>query len=166
MKTFVLTFLFALPAFALSAGQTAPEFSAKNQNGKLVKSADLKGKNVVLYFYPKDQTPGCTREAAEFSKLHDKFKAANAVVLGVSRQDQASHREFIKAQGIPFDLLVDEKGEMAEKFNIGLIPVVGMHKRETVVIGADGKIAKIYTDVEAEGHAQSVLNDLPKSPKK
>ena len=158
----LIAFLLSSFAFAVTAGDAAPEFQAKNQDGKTVTLADYKGKNVLLYFYPKDQTPGCTREAQQFSQMHSKFAKANTVVLGVSKQDEASHKEFIKVEGIPYDLIADVDGAVASKFGIGTIPIVGYTKRESILIGADGKIAKVYKDVDPDAHAKDVLADVEK----
>lgn len=160
----LLTALLSTFTFALSPGDVAPDFSAKDQNGKAVSLADFKGKTVLLYFYPKDQTKGCTREAQEFSALHAQFAKANAVVLGVSKQDEKSHQEFIKAEKLPFDLIADTDGSVARAFGIGTLPLVGYTKRESVLIGPDGKVAKVYRDVDPEKHARDVLADVKAIP--
>src|SRR4051812_23472017 len=96
------TLLGGNPAFALEPGQAAPEFSAKNQDGKTIKLSELKGKPVLMYFYPKDDTPGCTKEACSFRDEYAKFKQKGAVILGVSAQDEASHRKFREKYHLPF----------------------------------------------------------------
>src|SRR3989338_4863444 len=104
---------FAPLIMAISAGVPAPNFAAKNQDGKEMHLSDFKGKFVLIYFYPKDDTPGCTKEACDFRDSFTKVKKLNAVVLGVSRQEAASHKKFIAKHKLPFDLLVDHDGEIA-----------------------------------------------------
>lgn len=150
----------------LSSGDTAPDFSAKNQDGKLIKLSELHGKPVLLYFYPKDDTPGCTKEACNFRDRHGQLLKLGAVIFGISRQDEKSHQEFRKKFHLPFDLLIDDKGEIAKKYGIGTMPVVGFHHRQSVLIGADGKIAKVYSKVDPDHHPDEVLKDLEELSKK
>jgi peroxiredoxin Q/BCP len=145
---------------ALKPGENAPDFSAKNQNGKEIRLADLKGKYVLLYFYPKDDTPGCTKEACQFRDGFAQFGKHNAVVFGVSRQDSESHKAFIAKHKLPFDLLVDTDGKLAQSYGIGSIPVMGLDKRESVLILPNGKVAKIYTGVDPDTHSKQVLQDI------
>ena len=144
----------------LTQGQPAPDFSAKNQDGKEIHLADLKGKFVLLYFYPKDETPGCTKEACQFRDGFATFQRHNAVVFGVSKQSGDSHKAFIKSHKLPFDLLVDEDGKLATQYGIGSYAVIGMLKRESVLISPNGKIAKIYKEVDPETHSKQVLQDI------
>ena len=102
----------------LKIGQKAPAFKLKNQNGKLIKSSDLKGKNIVLYFYPKDLTPGCTIEACDFNENLARIKKKNTVVLGVSFDNEKKHQKFIDKYDLGFDLLVDDTKEIAKKYEI------------------------------------------------
>jgi thioredoxin-dependent peroxiredoxin len=150
----------------ITPGQPAPDFSAPNQDGKTVKLSDLKGKPVLLYFYPKDDTPGCTKEACNFRDEFSKFKESGTVILGVSRQDQKSHQEFKKKHRLPFDLLVDKDGALAKSFGVETMAVVGYHKRQSVLIGPDGKVARFYADVDPQKHTQEVLKDLQELKKK
>lgn len=150
----------AMFLMSMSPGDVAPEFSAKNQNGDVVHLSDYKGKFVVMYFYPKDETPGCTKEACSFRDAYSKIKALNAVVLGVSRQDEKSHQEFITHHKLPFSLLVDEDGKIAEKYGVGKMPVIGLLKRESVLIGPDGKVVKFYESVNPEKHVDEVVTDI------
>lgn len=140
----------------------APEFSVPNQDGKVVHFSDFKGKFVLLYFYPKDDTPGCTKEACSFRDEFAEFKKIDAVVLGVSGQDQKSHQKFKAKHRLPFDLLVDSEGELAKKFEIGTMPVLGWTKRKSILISPEGEILKAYNDVEPKEHAREVLKDIQK----
>jgi peroxiredoxin Q/BCP len=147
---------------ALEEGSKAPAFSLKDQDGNTVKLADLAGKQVVLYFYPKDNTPGCTTEACDFRDEHSALKKAGAVVLGVSPDSEKSHQGFIKKHGLPFPLLVDTDHAVAEKYGawgekslygrkfMGII-------RSTVLIGPDGKVKKAWPKVKVDGHVDDVL---------
>jgi peroxiredoxin Q/BCP len=148
---------------ALTAGQDAPDFSARNQDGKTVHLSDYKGKFVVLYFYPKDETPGCTKEACNFRDSFQKLKAVNAVILGVSRQGEKSHQEFKAKHHLPFDLLADEDGSIAKTYDVGSIPIIGLDRRESVLIGPKGKILRIYKDVDPSTHTQEILSDIEKA---
>src|SRR6478672_4717328 len=120
--------LLALTA-GLPAGSPAPDVAAPNQDGKLVKLSELKGKPVLLYFYPKDDTPGCTKEACSLRDDYSRFQKAGAVILGVSRQDAESHKAFRAKYHLPFDLLTDKDGSFAKAFGAETMPVVGYHKR-------------------------------------
>ena len=153
------------PARALSEGDKAPDFSLPSSSGKGVKLSDFKGKNVVLYFYPKDDTPGCTKEACTFRDNLTKFGALDAVVLGVSKDSLDSHEGFIKKYGLNFTLLSDEDltvnnlyGTWVEKENYGR--KYWGTERSTFVIGKDGKILKIFRKVKVDGHEQQVLEAL------
>jgi peroxiredoxin Q/BCP len=159
--TFALFFSFgSQSAFALSAGDAAPSFSAPDQDGKSVTLADYKGKYLLLYFYPKDQTPGCTKEACNLRDQFTEFKKNEISILGVSVQDAKSHRQFREKFHIPFPLLVDENGELAKKFGIEKYPVVGLLKRQSVLIGKDQKVVQIYHDVDPDTHTAEVLKDV------
>lgn len=149
----------------LEAGDKAPDFSLPSSSGKSVKLSDLKGKNVVLYFYPKDDTPGCTKEACTFRDNLPKFGAMDAVVLGVSKDSLDSHADFIKKYGLNFTLLSDEDlkvnnlyGTWVEKENYG--KKYWGTERSTFLIGKDGKIKKIFRKVKVDGHEQEVLAAL------
>lgn len=155
----LLIFLSAI-SFALTPGTSVPEVSAKNQNGKLVKMADQKGKYVLLYFYPKDNTPGCTKEAQELRDVHPSFKKLNAVVFGVSKQDESSHKKFIQEHSLPFDLLVDSDGSFAKSMGVEMTMMGLFHKRQSLLIGPDGKVIKFYADVQPASHALDVLKDI------
>lgn len=142
----------------LSVGAPAPEIEAVAHTGEKVKLSELRGKPVVVYFYPKDNTPGCTVEAQEIRDSWDEIAATGAVVIGVSTDDEASHKEFAAQQNLPFLLLPDADGSIARKFGVPLKN--GRARRVTFVIGADGKISKVFPDVTPKGHAQEILSAL------
>lgn len=149
----------------IEEGKKAPAFSLKDQSGQTVKLTDFSGKYVVLYFYPKDDTPGCTKEACSFRDEHSKLKKAGAVVLGVSPDDEARHVKFIEKYELPFTLLADTEHAVAEKYGawgeknnygkkyMGIV-------RSTFLIGPDGKVAKVWPKVKPEGHGEEVLEAL------
>lgn len=151
----------------LSSGDRAPDFKASNQDGKMVHLSSLTGKPILIYFYPKDDTPGCTKEACQFRDEYSKFKKLGAVVLGISTQDSKSHQSFRLKHQLPFDLLVDKDGSIAEKYGIKKTSILGFHflSRQSVLIGADGKIVKFYSEVNPNTHANEVLADLEKMKK-
>lgn len=147
----------------LEKNQPAPEFSSPNQDQRDVRLADFKGqKNVVLYFYPKDDTTGCTIEANEFTRLASDFAAQDTVVLGVSKDDCASHQAFIDKYGLKVDLLADTSGELCEQYGVWQekekngIKKMGI-VRSTFIINKAGILEEAQYGVSAEGHAQEVL---------
>lgn len=149
----------------LKAGDAAPEFSAATNGGGRLSLADLRGKNIVLYFYPKDDTPGCTKEACAFRDHFAEFQKRGAVVLGVSTDLVKSHDKFAQKFKLPFTLLADEDkrivqayGVWGEKSFMGR-KYLGTH-RVTFLIGPDGKIKKIWPEVKPEEHAAEVLAAL------
>lgn len=144
----------------LAPGTAAPDFTAKNQDGKAIHLADFKGKYVLLYFYPKDDTPGCTKEACNFRDGISVLQKHGAVVLGVSKQDEKSHQEFRAKYKLPFDLLVDSDGQVASAYGISSMPVVGYFKRESVLISPTGKVLKFYKGVDPEVHSKQVIQDI------
>ena len=151
----------------LEVGDKAPEFEALNQDGVKVALKDFIGKNVVLYFYPKDNTPGCTTEACEFSANYDQFIKNDTVIIGVSPDSVKSHAGFIAKQNLKHLLLSDEDKEISKLYGVWQVKknygkeYLGI-VRSTFVIGKDGKIAKIYKSVKAKDHAAKVLADLAK----
>jgi peroxiredoxin Q/BCP len=142
---------------ALEVGIMAPLFSAVNQDGDTIKLEDLRGKWVVLYFYPKDDTPGCTMEAKGFEQLREEFEREDAVILGVSRDDEKSHKEFCTKYGLNFHLLADKDGKIIEAYKAKGIPFT---KRITYLIDPEGKIAFVWEKVNPSGHAKEVLEKL------
>ena len=152
-------------AITLEAGDQAPAFALQDQDGKTHSLEDYAGQTVVLYFYPNDDTPGCTKEACSFRDQFGAIEEAGAVVLGVSTNDAGSHQKFREKYDLPFPLLVDEGAQVAsaygawgEKVLYGKT-VIGM-TRSTFIIGPDGKLTKVWKQVKAEGHAEHVLKAL------
>ncbi|MDX2244160.1 MAG: thioredoxin-dependent thiol peroxidase [Leptolyngbyaceae cyanobacterium bins.302] len=150
---------------SLNIGDPAPDFSLLDASGNLVSLSQLKGKRVVLYFYPRDNTPGCTKEACAFRDAYDQFQALDILVLGVSTDDARSHEKFITKFNLPFPLLIDEGGKVAEAYDsYGLKKFMGKEymgiTRSTFVIDEHGTIAKIYKKVKPETHIEQVLADL------
>ncbi len=147
----------------LEKNQTAPDFTSVNQDGEDVSLAQYRGqKNVVLYFYPKDDTPGCTIEANEFTALIDKFAAADTVVLGVSKDSCEKHQKFIRKRDLKVDLLADTDGELCELYGTwGERKFMGRTYmgigRSTFVIDKQGKLVEVNYKVKAKGHAQAIL---------
>ncbi len=150
----------------LEKNQTAPAFSSKNQDNQLIELSSFKGKkHVVLYFYPKDDTPGCTIEANDFTKLASEFETADTVVIGVSKDSCASHTDFINKFGLKLDLLADESGEMCESYGVWQEKEKnGVKKmailRSTFIITKDGTLAEALYGVSHEGHAQAILEKI------
>lgn len=150
----------------LEKNQTAPAFSSKNQDNQLVELSSFKGKkHVVLYFYPKDDTPGCTIEANDFTSLANEFDAADTVVIGVSKDSCASHTDFINKFGLKLDLLADESGEICENYDVwqekeknGIKKMAIL--RSTFIITKDGTLAEALYGVSHEGHAQEILEKI------
>jgi peroxiredoxin len=147
----------------LEVNQTAPGFSAINQDEETITLDQFHGKkNVVLYFYPKDDTPGCTIEANEFTALIDDFAAADTVVLGVSKDSCAKHQKFIGKYGLKVELLADTEGELCELYGVwGERKFMGRTYmgigRSTFVIDRQGKLVEVNYKVKAKGHAQAIL---------
>jgi thioredoxin-dependent peroxiredoxin len=151
---------------ALTIGDRAPDFSVPNENGETVSLKDFKGKWVVLYFYPKDNTPGCNKEACAFRDNFDDFTGKNAVILGVSLNSAKDHTKFIEKFGLPFSLLVDEDTKLSTAYeSYGLKKFMGKEymgiTRNTFLIDPKGQIAQIYLKVKPETHPLAVLNDIP-----
>ncbi|MBP6003831.1 MAG: thioredoxin-dependent thiol peroxidase [Pyrinomonadaceae bacterium] len=145
----------------LNEGDKAPDFAAKDQDGNDVKLSDFAGKRVVLYFYPKDDTPGCTKEACSFRDADDVFNAKGIKVLGVSTDSEKSHQKFISKYQLPFDLLADTEKQIVEAYGVwGEKSMYGKKymgtMRKTFLID-DGKIVKIFDKVNVAEHADEVL---------
>jgi len=151
---------------ALQIGDPAPDFSLPDQDGQIVSLASLNGQRVVLYFYPKDDTPGCTKEACNFRDNWSAFSAAGVRVLGISKDDAGSHGKFISKYELPFTLLTDAVPcPVATAYeSYGLKKFMGRESmgmlRHTFVIDPDGKLERIYTKVKAETMADQILADL------
>jgi peroxiredoxin Q/BCP len=149
----------------LTIGAKAPAFSAPDQSGKTVSLSDFAGKKVVLYFYPKDDTPGCTTEACSFRDEHAAFKKKGAVVLGVSPDDAKSHTKFIEKFSLPFTLIADEGHKIAENYGVWVEKSMYGKKymgveRSTFVIDPAGKLNAIYRKVKPAEHTAEVLAAL------
>lgn len=146
-------------------GNKAPAFSALDSHGKKVKLGDFKGKPVVLYFYPKDDTPGCTVEAVAFQKHLEAFEKAGAAVVGVSPDDAASHCKFADKYNLGFTLLCDTEHEVAQAYGVWVEKSMYGKKywgvqRATFLIDGSGKVARVWPKVKPEGHAEEVLEAL------
>ena len=148
-------------AKAPSSGMPAPDFTLNSQDGKPLSLRDLRGKWVVLYFYPKDFTSGCTAEARNFQRDLAQFELKNAVILGVSGQDEYSHRSFCAKEGLHFKLLADTNYQVSSAYDSLLNLGVGkLSARHTFLIDPDGVVRKTYLNVNAGRHSTEVLNDL------
>jgi peroxiredoxin Q/BCP len=141
-------------------GELAPNVELILQTGKRVSLESMRGKHVVLYFYPEDETKGCTIEARGVRDAHADFGKAGAIVFGVSTQDEASHQAFIEAESLPFDLVVDADGAVARTFGAKL--TLGRAARDTILIDEHGVIRKIWRGVSPSEHSQLVLDELAK----
>lgn len=152
-------------AVTLEVGARAPSFTLRDQDGAPHRLADYAGRTVVLYFYPKDATPGCTKEACSFRDEHGAILATGAVVLGVSTDDAESHRRFRAAHALPFPLLVDEGAKVATRYGAwGEKTLYGRTSigmtRATFIIGPDGRLLRVWKRARAEGHGAAVLAAL------
>ena len=149
----------------LQENDVAPDFSLPSDRGETVTLSSFRGKKVVVYFYPKDNTPGCTREACSFRDAYDEFLGKGAVVIGISPDTASSHDRFRARYGLPFYLLSDRDHAVAERYGawgektsfgkktVGIL-------RSTFIVGEDGRIVKVFPRVSPEGHAQEVLEHL------
>ena len=149
-------------ADGVTVGAKAPDFSLPDQSGTHVRLNALRGKQVVLYFYPKDDTPGCTKESCEFRDAHTKMSKIGAVVLGVSLDGPESHRKFIDKYGLPFSLLSDEDAAVSKAYDVYKLKNMYGRKywgieRNTFVIDQAGLIKSIFRKVKVDGHADEVL---------
>ncbi len=149
----------------LLEGQKAPDFSLINEKGEMVQLANLKGQNVILYFYPKDMTPGCTTEACDFRDKFEDFSHLNAVVLGVSPDNANKHTKFIDKHGLPFSLLVDDDHTVAEAYGVWVLKkmygreYMGI-ERSTFLIDTEGKLVKAWRKVRVKNHIEEVYTYL------
>jgi len=146
-------------------GQTAPDFALTSDAGETVRLADLRGKQVVLYFYPRDDTPGCTKQACGIRDAWDDFRRTGAEVFGVSPDGETSHATFKNKYGLPFTLLADRDHELTERYGFWKQKSMGGRKymgveRSTVLIDADGTVKKIFRRVKPDDHAGQVLQAL------
>jgi thioredoxin-dependent peroxiredoxin len=145
------------PADDALVGKLAPDFTATAQDGRSVHLSSLRGKPVVLYFYPKDETPGCTKEACSFRDAWQAIAKTGTTLVGISADSLESHKGFATHYNLPFLLVSDPDGAIAKSY---AVPFEGRHRRQTIVVGADGKVRKVYRTVDVASHAQEVLGDL------
>ena len=143
----------------LKVGDKAPNFSLQDQNNITHTLSDYEGQWVVLYFYPKDDTPGCTTQACDFRDAVKRIIASKSVVFGLSLDSVASHKLFAEKYNLPFSLLADEKGEVSKLYD-SLRKLLGYAKRNTFIVDPEGNIAKIYLSVDPKTHSEMVLSDL------
>ncbi len=140
---------------ALSVGTAAPSFTAKDTHGNTVSLSDLAGKKVILYFYPKDDTPGCTKQACSFRDAYSDYQGKNIVVLGVSKDDEASHQKFTQKFNLPFPLLADVDGSIIKAYDVE--GSSGYAQRVTYVLDENGKITHVDSSVKTDSHAHDIL---------
>jgi peroxiredoxin Q/BCP len=150
---------------ACNVGDKAPAFDCATDGNGTLSLKDLKGKKAVLYFYPKDMTPGCTKEAEDFRDLHRKFKNANAIVVGISKDSPARHDKFIEKYKLPFPLISDEDGALCDAYGVWVEKSMYGRKymgieRATFLLDETGKIREIWRKVKVKGHSEAVLAAL------
>ena len=152
----------AQAASGLAIGQPAPAFRLQNQTGEWVTLEQQRGKWLVLYFYPKDNTPGCTTQACEFRDNIFAYRKAGGVILGISVDDLASHRKFAEEHSLPFPILADADKKTARSYGVlyKAMGIMEIARRETFIIDPAGRIAKHYKSVNPKGHSELVLADL------
>ncbi len=141
----------------LAVGSTAPDFTAKDTKGDTISLSQFKGKTVVLYFYPKDDTPGCTKEAQGFRDAYSELQGKDMVVLGVSMDDEASHQQFTEKYGLPFQLVADADGTVTRAYDV---EGGGYSKRVTYIIDGEGKIVQVFDKVDTANHAKDILSSV------
>lgn len=145
----------------LSVGTTAPDFTTKDDQGNTISLSDFKGKVVVLYFYPKDDTPGCTKEAQSFRDNYQQYQDKDMVVLGVSMDDETSHKAFKEKYGLPFQLLVDSDGKITDAYDVATTYNGQKYSnRITYIIDPEGKISYVDDKVNTASHAQDILSKV------
>ncbi|GJM08670.1 MAG: peroxiredoxin [Lysobacteraceae bacterium] len=158
----------ALLAFSLAAtaqqgltGQLAPDFTLPDQDGQMHSLSDYRGKWLVMYFYPRDDTPGCTVEAQAFRDAKDQFDQKNTVILGVSTDDVESHQAFHSKYGLNFDLLADDDNTVTEAYDVlGGVALIRYAKRQTFIIDPEGNVVKHFEDVDPNTHVEQVMTAL------
>lgn len=146
----------------VEVGKEVPNFTLSNQNNEQVSLSDFKGKNIVLYFYPKDMTPGCTTQACDFRDDHESFSDLNAVIVGVSPDPVERHQKFIAKHDLPFTLLADVDHELAETFGVWQLKKTFGNEyygivRSTFIIDKAGKLQKEYRNIRVKGHVERAL---------
>jgi peroxiredoxin Q/BCP len=168
MVALLVSWLGVAHADGPALGSPAPEFRLQDQDGKWHQLKDYRGKWVALYFYPKDNTPGCTTQACEFRDNIFGFREAGAVILGVSVDDVESHKKFAAEHGLPFPVLADSTKTTAKTYGVlkKFVGVMELAKRDTFLIDPQGRIVKHYADVDPKGHSKIVLADIKEMQKK
>lgn len=168
MVALLVSWLGVAHAEGPALGSPAPEFRLQDQDGKWHQLKDYRGKWVALYFYPKDNTPGCTTQACEFRDNIFGFREAGAVILGVSVDDVESHKKFAAEHGLPFPVLADSTKTTAKTYGVlkKFVGVMELAKRDTFLIDPQGRIVKHYADVDPKGHSKIVLADIQAAQKK
>ncbi len=161
-RLFLFTGLFSANAIAeIEAGQAAPDFQLPDQYRKMHSLSDYAGQWLVLYFYPRDDTPGCTTEACNFRDDIFRLRELGAEVLGVSVDSTESHARFAEKHGLPFSLLADEEGRVAEAYgSLRRIGPLRLAKRHTFIIDPQGRVAKVYRKVNPKSHSEDVIADI------
>nr|WP_253288914.1 thioredoxin-dependent thiol peroxidase [Amphibacillus sp. MSJ-3] len=149
----------------IKVGDSVPKLPLITSEGERISLPDFKGEIVVLYFYPKDNTPGCTAQACSFRDNHEKFNQLNATIIGVSPDSKESHESFKEQHDLPYTLIVDEKHQLAEEFGVCKVKVKAGHEyysnqRSTFVIDRSGIIKKAFLDVQVDGHVDEVLQAI------
>lgn len=139
-------------------GQRAPEFSATSHDGHTISPSALRGRPIVLYFYPKDETPGCTKQACAFRDAWKELEATGVVLVGISTDSDESHRKFAEHHRLPFHLVSDHDGSIAKAYRVP--NRLGFLSRQTIVIGPDGNVKKVYRSVDVAKHAAEILADV------
>jgi thioredoxin-dependent peroxiredoxin len=146
---------------ALSVGTQAPDFTVKDTNGNTIKLSDYQGQTVVLYFYPKDDTPGCTKEACSFRDSYTVYQGEDIAVFGISLDDEASHQQFTQKYNLPFPLLADVDGAITKAYDVEAEKNGFRYaQRVTYVVDPAGKISQVFTTINTETHAQEILTAL------
>jgi peroxiredoxin Q/BCP len=143
-----------------AVGEVAPDLTVRDQEGREVTLSQFRGKWLLIYFYPKDDTPGCTKQACSIRDGYSKFGKANIVVYGASSQDAESHKKFKARYNLPFDLIVDRDGKLGDALGIEKYPLVGIYKRQTVLIDPQGKVSLRMDDVDPATHADEILKHV------
>jgi peroxiredoxin Q/BCP len=158
----LVTFAGVASAATPAVGQPAPAFKLQDQDGKWHSLTDYKGKWVAIYFYPKDDTPGCTTQACSFRDNVFAFNKEGAVILGISVDDVESHKKFAEKHGLPFTLLADADKSVSKSYGVlkTYMGVMEMARRDTFIVDPQGRIAKHYESVDPEGHSKVVLDDI------
>ena len=142
----------------IAVGSRPPDFTTKAHDGSTLSLSSLKGKPVVIYFYPKDESPACTKEACSFRDAWTDLKKKDVVLIGISADNEKPHQDFVQHYKLPFLLVSDPQGSIAQSFGVPFQD--GMAARQTVIVGADGNVKKIYRTVDVAKHATEVAKDL------